>query len=259
MRTVVQDGVGSIAACGSGDVSDMVMSLSQRSVTGDDQAYLAWHLFDHLPEQYRLDGLRLGARYVSTEECRRCRPVRGEFDAVDHVVIYLAAPKFSVSIGSFFDLGAALRRDGRMSSLLPSVHLAAWTLAGRVAASRAVVGASVIPWRPATGILLLVERDAEPSTALPDDHDGLAALIELPGVVGAWTWRGRSPLHPGLSDATHLAATVAYLDGPPTDVATRATDVLAARWDDGRREPLLAAPFHAVDPFALDRFLPGTS
>lgn len=161
------DAVRSIAARGNGDVSDMVLALSRRSDVGDDRAYLDWHLFDHLPEQYRLRGIRLGARFVSTPECRNARAVGGDLDDVDQGVMYAVA-----------------------------------------------------------------------------------------GVLGAWTWQGRPSSHSRLADTADLVTTVAYLDHRPSEVAIACAGVLAGRWEDGLRVPLLAAPLHTVDPFATARHLP---
>ena len=55
-----------IAEFGNGDVAAAVVSMSQRHPDGQDAAYLEWHMLDHLPEQYRLRGLRHGQRWVST-------------------------------------------------------------------------------------------------------------------------------------------------------------------------------------------------
>ncbi len=249
------DALESIAARGTGDVTDMVLSLSRRSEDGGDRSYLDWHLFDHLPEQYRLSGMRLGARFVSTPECRDARPVHGELDDVDHAVAYFFAPPVASALEDFLGLGADLRTAGRMPCSLPRVQVGSWTLESMKASDSGAVGACVVPWIPCTGVLLVIERDGSLPPTTPAGEQ-LAALVDVPGVVGAWTWRGRSSSRSELADTTALSATVAYLDRPPTEVASAGAGVLADRWADGSREPLLAAPLHAVDPFATDRYLP---
>ena len=52
-----------------------VFSLAQRSPTGHDAEYLAWHLLDHQPEQYRIDGVRSGS---AGPRRRRVGPARAE-------------------------------------------------------------------------------------------------------------------------------------------------------------------------------------
>ncbi|WP_426573720.1 hypothetical protein [Aquihabitans sp. McL0605] len=249
------DGVDAIGACGAGDVVAAVLSLSEASSTGDDAGYLDWHLHDHLPEQHRLAGLRHGARFASTPECRAARLAEGgELDAVDHVVTYLFAPPVDVALDAFFALGAALRGAGRMPVSLPSVQVGAWWVDAAVASPAALVGAAVVPWRPATGILLVVEQVAADAPA-----PGLAALVDVPGVAGAWSLRGSGSCRAPLADTSGYEITLAYLDAPPPEVAERAAPVLRARWAQGSRTPVLAAPFHTVDPAAIGRFLPNQS
>jgi len=251
------DSVEAVAACGTGDVVGAVLSLSRASATGDDAGYLDWHLHDHLPEQYRIAGLRHGARFVSTPACRAARlTADDELGPVDHVVSYLFAPPLAPALDAFFDLGAALRAAGRMPVGLPPVQLGGWSVEAMAAAPAAVVGAAVVPWRPSTGILLIIEhvqqrKEAAPGAASP----GWAPLVSVPGVVGAWSLHG-APLHRRLADTSGLEALMVYLDGPPVDVLASAAPILRARWAAGQRVPRLVAPFHAVDPAAVDRYLP---
>ena len=44
-------------------------SLTSGPVSGDEAAYLRWHLLDHLPEQYSIPGIRLGTRWRADDEC----------------------------------------------------------------------------------------------------------------------------------------------------------------------------------------------
>ena len=47
-----------------------------------------------------------------------------------------------------------------------------------------------------------------------------------------------------------------FLDDDPVATAERLQPVLAARWEHGRIEPLLAAPFYPVVPHQWDRYVP---
>jgi hypothetical protein len=119
------DEVPAILDSGRGDVAAGVFSMSARSPTGEDARYIEWHLLDHLPEQYRIDGIRHGVRWVSTPACREARALkRGRLDAVDHVVNYLVASPVRRSLDRAYDLMVALDGVDRMPVFRsPQVHV----------------------------------------------------------------------------------------------------------------------------------------
>ena len=240
------DDLPEVLAVGAPDVSTVFVSLSARHPDGRDADYLAWHALDHRPEQYRLPGMQYAERLVSTPECRAARAASDpRFDAVDHVMTYFFAD--AGSLGPFAALGAALHAGGRMPLRLPSVEVAVFDVAGRVAAPRARAGADVIPWRPARGAYLLVE---EGGGAAPRD------LVAVAGVAGAWWYTGTLGPAPFSTDHCDLRLTVCYLDDDPVAVAARLRQALDRRWRADRGRPLLAAPFHIPEPYAWDRFVP---
>ncbi len=239
------DDLPDVLAGGRAPVTTVVASMSARDPEGEDARYLEWHALDHRPEQHRLPGLRGSFRLVSTPECRAARAAsKGHYDEVDHVMTYLFDDRSA--LGPFRALGAALRKAGRMPFPLPSVELGVYDLAGTVAAPRILAGADVVPWRPALGAYLLVERGGTPA----------GDLAEVPGVAGVWWAAGTTgdPLAP--VDRFGLQLTVCFVDDDPVEVAGRLGPVLDRRWDDGGPEPLLAAPFHTVVPYEWDRHLP---
>jgi hypothetical protein len=243
-----------IAAFGDGDVAAAVVSLSSRHPDGHDADYLRWHLLDHLPEQYRLGGLRLGQRWVSTPPCRAARAASSApYDAVDHVVQYLFAEPVDGALANFFPLGAALGGIGRMPMRLPRVAVGGWDLVATAVADRVRVGAAVVPWRPAAGAYLMVER-VDPSATTTESGPG--PLVRAPGVFGAWQYGGTEPRHPRMESTTGLVLTVCYLDAPPVEVAGEMETVLARRWAGGSVAPLLAGPFERVVAGEWDRYLP---
>ena len=62
------------------------------------------------------------------------------------------------ALEGFNDLNIAMAAAGRTPYLLPLVERGVYRLAGTVAAPRIKVGADVLPWWPARGVYLLVER-----------------------------------------------------------------------------------------------------
>ena len=214
--------------------------MSARSPEGRDAEYIEWHALDHLPEQYRITGMRAGTRWASTPECRSARAVSGSaLDAVDHVVMYLFGDPVDAALDDFFALGAQLRGAGRMPLSLPCVELGGYLLDEMVAAPRVLVDASVLPWRPATGAYLLVTGGG---AARPE-------LVDVPGVAGLWSFVGSGSIHPRLASTAGQRLTVCYLDDDPVAVAHRLRDRVGPH-------ALLAAPFEGLTVLRLPRVVP---
>lgn len=247
-----------VLAAGSGDVELAILSMSARSPDGADAAYLEWHMLDHLPEQYRIDGMRHGQRWISTAACRGVRAAsEAPFDEVDHIVSYLFAPPTHAtmedSIDVFFTLGNSLYQGGRMPLRLPRKHLGIYDLIARSASPGTLVGADVLAWRPARGVYMVVEQSGGPVEVAPGH--ALGALLDIDGVAGLWSYRGTSGRHGRVDAAEDLEVTVCYLDEDPVMVAERVGDHLATYWAEGSVRPLLAAPFEIVEPWRWEHQL----
>jgi hypothetical protein len=231
-----------------GGIRFAVVSMSARSPEGRDAEYIEWHGLDHHPEQYGIDSIRLGQRWVSTPACRAARVAEHErFAAVDHVMQYLFADPSDAALDEFFALGAELHAAGRMPIRLPAVELGGYDLVERCASARVLIRDEVLPWRPVRGGYLIIERG--------DAGTELSALCDVPGVAGAWRYRGGA-FHKRFADTSDLTLTVCYLDDDVTSTASRLGAVLAGSWRD-ESSALLAAPFEAVVPWSWDRALPG--
>lgn len=221
------------------DVTTAFVSMSARHPDGDDAAYLAWHGLDHAPEQRRLPSLRGALRFVSTPACRNARAAGTDrYDEVDHVMTYLFAGRGDLE--AFGALGRALAAAGRMPMRLPSVALGTFDLVDKAAAPRVLAGADVVPWRPCTGLYLLIEGGPAPT-----EH-----LVEVPGVAGAWSFAG-----PDASGEV-VQLTYCFLDDEPLEVADALSRTVVERRAAQGTELLLAAPFLPVVPFEWTRHLP---
>jgi hypothetical protein len=134
-----------------------------------------------------------------------------------------------------------------MPYVLPPVERGVFRLDGTVANPHAKVGADVLPWFPALGVYLIVERGERSA----------ADLAEVPGVAGVW-WGSAVPLDAPYATADNAGLQYAYcfLDDDPVLVAGRLRVRLDARWADDAVEPLLAAPFHVLVPHEWERYLP---
>jgi hypothetical protein len=231
-----------------------VFSLAQASPDGPqaDADYLAWHLLDHLPEQYRNPALVHGLRWVSTPACRARRagrmsdsPVAARFDPVHHVTHYLFAEPLDEALDDFLALGTELAGLDRYPIRLPGVLLATYDVAAVAAAARVRVSPPSIPFRPTRGVYLVVEP-AAPTTG-SELSDLLAELVAVDGVAGVWRF-DPSERRSDRFDAAGLAVTVCYLDEPPAAVAPALEVVLDAAWARWGTAPALAGPFETVRP-----------
>jgi hypothetical protein len=242
---VASDDAPAVLATGRSGVTALFVSMATRHPEGRDAEYLRWHCFDHRPEQHRLAALRSSLRLVSTPACRAARMVGdARFDRVDHVMTYFFSDV--AGLAGFDDLSAALRAAGRTPYVLPPVERGVFGVGGAVAAPRVKVGAEVLPWWPASGVMLLVERG---------DADDPAPLIEVDGVGGVW-WGRAKPVDARYSTAApDTQITYCFLDGDPPEVAARLGPAVERRRASGL-ELLLAAPFHVVLAHDVTRHLP---
>ena len=180
-----------VLATGATDVRFAFISMSAREPGGRDAEYLEWHSLDHRPEQHRLAGLRQSLRIVSTPACRAARAASvTEYDAADHVMTYLFND--AEALPGFNDLGAALAAGGRMPLRLPTVAFMTANLAGTMATPSAVAGADVIPWRPAHGVYLMIERGEAPGRH-PHGGSGRRRRLVVPGRAGPGAVFDRCP------------------------------------------------------------------
>lgn len=256
------DELPAVLAAGAPDVRFVFVSMSAREPSGRDADYLEWHSLDHRVEQYRIAGLRHSLRLVSTAACRAARAAGNpSYDAVDHVMTYFFAE--GAALHQFNALSVALTGD-RRPFRLPSVHSGYYRLAGKIASRKAVAGADVMPWRPARGVYVILERGTESPARLP----------EVPGVAGIWWHAGGpppsggpsppggpspaagTPPAGGFSNNTGLQLNYCFLDDDPVETAKRLRSPLEQRWATGSVVPLLAAPFYTVVPFEWQRYVP---
>ncbi|MEE6136969.1 hypothetical protein SKC41_11565 [Mycobacterium sp. 050128] len=239
------DDVADILAAGRGEITTLFVSMATRHPDGTDSDYLRWHTLDHRPEQHRLAAVRASMRLVSTPACRAARAVSGgPLDAVDHVMTYFFTD--AAGLQGFNELSTALGNAGRKLSLLPPVERGVYEVRSRAAAPRVKIGSDVLPWLPARGAYVVVER----GSAAPNP------LVEVDGVAGVWSALSRQ-VDAGLANAQgNQSITYCFLDDDPVATAQRLRPVLQVRWAESDIEPVFAAPFFAVVPYEWDRYVP---
>src|SRR5947209_15104909 len=135
-------------------------SFTEITDRAQHRAYNEWHLLDHMPEQYPLGGLAHGQRWVRTPALRDASLVEpgSPLDAVHYTTLYLMTEPVTQTLREFLALGADLRALGRFFSARQS-HLSGPTrLLTSAVAPRALISAEAVPYRPHTGIHVIVER-----------------------------------------------------------------------------------------------------
>jgi len=195
---------------------------------GDHRGYNAWHQLDHLPEVHTVPGIVRGERWVASPACRAAAPVAGDdYAAADYFTLYLLAAPTADALAGIGRLSAELDAAGRTFTDRRSVYNGVLPVTATAAAPRVGVKPAAVPFRPATGVLVVVD---DPGCDPPE-------LTGVGGVAGAWAF----------ADGDRRV-TVAWLDDDPVAVAHRAAEVPAVA------KARHAAPYAAIVPGAWDWF-----
>jgi hypothetical protein len=246
-----------ILATGNSDISIVKFSMTGRHPEGHDAEYIQWHVLDHEPEMRRLTSVRASLRVVSTPACRAARAATTDiYDGVDHLMTYFftdtaAFQSWEALNDELGDAGRMpYRRGVQLDNSIPRVPFldrGIFELKGKAAAPRIKVGADVLPWWPALGVYVLLERGEAPARD----------LIEVAGVGGAWWASGIPAEFPAVTfDHSGLQVTYCFLDEDPAETGERLRPSLEKRWADSAVEPLFAAPFHTIVRYEWTRHLP---
>ena len=138
------------------------------------EAYNAWHQLDHLPEQFTIDGIVFGRRWVRSPRCRAAEAATGALlDRFHYMTLYLLRDESVVP--EFFALAKRLHAEDRFFAARRALLSGPFAVVGRWAAPRVAVSAGAVPYRPAQGVHVVV------GPAVPG-----AELVRHPGVAGAW-------------------------------------------------------------------------
>jgi hypothetical protein len=202
-------------------------SFTEITDPAEHHSYNEWHQLDHMPEQFPLQGVVWGQRWVSTPACRAARRVSGErLDPIHYVTLYLMTDPIEDTITEFMAWGRELARRGRFHQHRRALLSGPFELHETAAAPRVLISAVAVPYRPHRGVYVEVDPIEEPEFEAP-------ALCQRDGVAGAWTF----------ANDEHRV-TVAWLDEDP----------LAVSWPTPARGALFAGPFETITPFRWDWF-----
>ncbi len=193
------------------------------------EAYNAWHQLDHLPEQFTVDGITFGERWVRSPRCHAAEASTSTLlDSFHYMTLYLLRDEGVLP--AFFALAERLRAEDRFFAARRAVLSGPFDLVNRWAAARVAVSAEAVPFRPSHGVYVVVGAPA----------DG-AALVDHAGVAGAWQFADTS-------DGRSI--TVAFVDGD----LWQASSALGTSLERERATPEWAGPLERVDAFRWDWF-----
>lgn len=236
-------------------------SMTGGALSGDDAAYLRWHLLDHLPEQYSIRGLRLGTRWRADDVCLAMRTAEDAALApIRHVVSYLMTDPVQETLVDFAQLGRRCAEGGRYPEPASSLLLGAFHFQNAYAAPRVLVSAEAVPFRPHRGVYLIVEEPNDGGDLdgwLRWHHDEhVPAVLALDGVAGVYVFRSSTLLGVGADQGQRFGVpawnpgrrvvTVLYLDGAVEPTAARLEPAVRSRWTSGAVRGQLAGPFHSM-------------
>jgi hypothetical protein len=238
--------------------------------------YNRWHQLDHLPEQLPLPGVAFGQRWVSTPACRRARAVdTGRLGPVHYVTLYLMTDPVAETLERFAALGARLHAEGRFFDRRRSHLSGPFEVETARAAPRVLVSPAAVPYRPGTGIyVVVVETEApDPSEEAPAPSEEAPApseeapapseeapaptpLLGLAGVAGVWSFRSSPALASGRWRPGEHRVVVCFLDGDVLDTAGELAALVPALAGPGAPAVVFAGPFETIIPWRWDWFDP---
>ena len=163
---------------------------------GRHREYNEWHLFDHMPENFKLEGLQWGQRWVATPELIKRRLFsQGGLAKTQYVTLYLITEPVSQALDEFQALGRTLNSLGRFFKARRPHLSGPFTLIKTYASPRVPVASDAIPYRPNRGLFVTAQDRAEGASAAAldearqwYDHVHIPDLLNVCGVAGCWSF-----------------------------------------------------------------------
>ena len=220
-------------------------SFTEITDPGEHRSYNEWHQLDHMPEQYPLDGIAFGQRWVSTPACRAARAVsEPPLDAIHYMTLYLMTEPVDRTLREFMQLGRDLHAANRFHLARAARLSGPFTYVDARVAPRVLVSREAVPYRPNRGVYVEVEELAPDAADRAEAHGPhLEALCAVPGVVGAWSF----------ADAERRI-TVSWLDEAPLAVNAALGAAVDGRRARSADRTVFAGPLEAITPWQWDWF-----
>ncbi|MBV9411875.1 MAG: hypothetical protein JO148_09775 [Acidimicrobiia bacterium] len=155
------------------------------------RGYNEWHLFDHMPEQFKLEGLHWGQRWVATPELMKRRLFAADdLTRTQYVTLYLMTEPVQQALDDFYALGRELHKKDRWFDARKSHLSGPFDLVHTYVSPRLAFDADAVPYRPNRGIFVTAQ-DAIDGPALEEaqqwyDQVHIPELLNVRGVAGCW-------------------------------------------------------------------------
>ena len=162
-------------------------SFTEITDSTQHRAYNEWHQLDHMPEQFPLPGVQHGQRWVLTPQLRATAAVlTPPFDRTHYLTMYLMSEPLETTLGEFHQLGQRLYKERRWFEPRKSHFAGATLVESMQSAPRVCISPQAVPFRPHTGIHVVVESPMPVSVSSSGDR--VAMMTEIPGIAGAWSF-----------------------------------------------------------------------
>jgi hypothetical protein len=193
------------------------------------EAYNVWHQLDHMPEQFTIEGITFGQRWVRSPHCQAAEAASGPLlESFHYMTLYLMRDEGVVP--EFFALAKHLYAQDRFFAERRALLSGPFEISGQWAAPRVAVSPGAVPFRPSNGVYVVVGPQV----------DGEAATGRA-GVAGTWQFTD-------VASSRHI--TVAFVDGD----LWQAAGALGPLGTTGGPTPEWAGPLERVDAFRWDWF-----
>ncbi len=243
-------------------------SFTEITDPAEHRLYNEWHQLDHMPEQFPLEGMAHGQRWVHSPRCRDARMhVDPELDATHYMTLYLMGEPLEQTLRDFIDLGAKLSALGRFHRKRRGLMSGPFLLLKKYVSPRLSVSADCLPHRPCRGILVVMHDVAAGARADAFatwlDRVHYPDMLGIDGIAGVWTFFSRGEFSEAFvrNNPPGRRIAVYYLDGDPIDVVAEMNARSPAWQREGRLPDFsdaatlrFAAPLETITPWQWDWF-----
>ena len=223
-------------------------SFTEITDPAEHRSYNEWHMLDHMPEQFPIPGIAYGQRWVATPAGRAVRAIsEPPLDAVHYLTCYLMTEPVEETLREFYAHGRALAKVGRFHQHRRALLSGPFGVEEGAAASRVLIRAEAVPYRPHRGVYVVVEGVGANDVVAHRD-----ALLALDGVAGVWSFAPNARTVSATWKPGDQRITVAWIDED-----LDATAAAIAPVERGRREPAgvtFAGPLEPITPGQWDWF-----